>query len=269
MMSKRIYIIISEEPVFHPILAEGLVRILTPEHKICGITLAIGDTRKIRSWRRLRETIGMFGPYAFLCLAAQSMLCRFFSHIGIKRKGFFSVRQVATHFKIPCMTSHNVNEPAHLALLRKIQPDMIISSNGHIFKKEILSIPANGCLNRHTALLPSYGGLWPVFWAMLHGEQKTGQTIHTMTDKIDEGVILAQEEIRLEETSTLYEIYARAFLSAPSLIKAAITSLEHGQHAITAASAKSYFGHPGPRDGREFRKKHQFFRFSELLQRVP
>ena len=42
-MKKRIYVIISEEPVFHPILAEGLVRELTPEHEIVGITLAIGD----------------------------------------------------------------------------------------------------------------------------------------------------------------------------------------------------------------------------------
>ena len=115
-MRKRIYIIISEEPVFHPVLAEGLVRELSPEHDIVGFTLAIGDTRQIGAATRLAETFGMFGFRAFACLALQNVTYKVFAALGLRQLGVpFSVSQVAAGHGIPCVTSFNVNDAEHLA----------------------------------------------------------------------------------------------------------------------------------------------------------
>lgn len=269
-MKKRIYIVISEEPVFHPILAEGLVRELTPDYDIVGITLAIGDTRKIGSTARLAEAMGMFGVKAFAALAMQSIVYGLLAVIGLKQSGApFSVKRVATRHGIPCVTSYNVNEQSHLALLRSTNPDVVISSNGHIFRKEILAIPSLACINRHTSLLPRYGGLWPVFHAMLRGEKVIGQTIHTMTSKIDMGRILAQEQLTVDAESTLYGIYSRSFRSAPNLIRQAIDNLVAGRTTEMPLADKSYFGHPTVAEGKEFRTKHSFFRIGELFKRCP
>lgn len=266
----RIYVIISEEPVFHPILAEGLVRELAPSHEIVGITLAIGDTRRIGFAPRIKETIGMFGLSAFACLALQSTIYKIFAVLGLRQKGApFSVKRVAAQHGIPCVTSWNVNEPAHTALLRSMRPDIIISSNGHIFRKELLAIPTIACINRHTSLLPKYGGLWPVFQAMLHGEGTIGQTIHTMTSRIDRGYILAQEQFAVDETSTFYGIYAKSFRSAPALAKLGIDNLLDGRKTEMPVDGKSYFSHPTIAEGKAFRLKHRFFRFGELVRRCP
>ncbi|MEI6808508.1 MAG: formyltransferase family protein [bacterium] len=267
-MKKRIYVIISEEPVFHPILAEGLVRELTPAHDIVGITLAIGDTRKIGFASRMKETFGMFGLFAFLCLAKQSVIYKLFAILGLRQKGApFSVKRVATRHGIPCVTSWNVNEPDHIALLKSMRPDVIISSNGHIFRKELLTLPTLACINRHTSLLPRYGGLWPVLQAMLNDERLIGQTIHTMTTSIDDGYILAQEKFDVGPDTTLYGIYAKSFRSAPSLIKKAIDNLIADSKTAMPPDEKSYFGHPTAVQGRMFRRKHKFFRIGELVRR--
>ncbi|MEI6970786.1 MAG: formyltransferase family protein [bacterium] len=270
-MRKRIYIIISEEPVFHPVLAEGLVRELSPEHDIVGFTLAIGDTRQIGAATRLAETFGMFGFRAFACLALQNVTYKVFAALGLRQLGVpFSVSQVAAGHGIPCVTSFNVNDAEHLALLKTLHPDIVISSNGHIFRRELLAIPAIACVNRHTSLLPRYGGLWPVFHAMLNGERTIGQTIHTMTSKIDSGYILAQEEfINDPAETTLYGIYSRSFKSAPALVRKAIENLLAGRQAEMPSADKSYFRHPTPAEGRAFRAKCRFFRIMELFRRCP
>ena len=269
-MKKRIYVIISEEPVFHPILAEGLVRELTPEHEIVGITLAIGDTRNVAFTSRLAATIGMFGLRAFLLLSLQGVIYKLLAIIGVRQKGApFSVKRVASHHGIPCVTSLNVNEPSHISLLRSMHPDVIISSNGHIFRKELLSIPTLACINRHTSLLPQYGGLWPVFHAMLRDEKKAGQTIHTMTRKIDQGHILAQEQFAIDEQSTLYGIYARSFRSSAGLIREGIRNLIDGKVTDMPIETRSYFGHPTRQEGTAFRQKHLLLRIGELLSRCP
>ena len=57
-------------------------------------------------------------------------------------------------------------------------------------------------INRHTSLLPSYKGIYPIFWCMLNDEKFVGVTVHTMTSKIDEGTILTQQKIPKKKQNT-------------------------------------------------------------------
>ena len=55
---------------------------------------------------------------------------------------------------------------------------------------DILTKPALGCINFHFGLLPKYKGADPIFWQLKNREVMGGITIHTMTEKIDEGNLL-------------------------------------------------------------------------------
>jgi len=268
-MRPRVHLIVSEEPVFHPVLAAGAFDALAASCDVVGVTRAFGGTGRAGFAKTLRRNLDMFGPAAFAALAAQTALLKALDAAGAAGGTPFSVRRVARRRGIPALASRNVNERAHLDALRKLKPDVIVSSCGHIFRDEILALPARGCINRHTSLLPAYGGLWPVFWAMLKGEKRVGQTIHTMTADIDRGLILAQEEIDLDERSTLYGVYARAVRGAPRLIAAAIEALLAGKGRAMDPSRASYFRHPARDDGRAFRRQHRFFTVGELVRRVP
>ena len=54
------------------------------------------------------------------------------------------------------------NNPEFAARLREIAPDFIVvAAYGKILPKEILDIPAYGCINIHGSLLPKYRGARP------------------------------------------------------------------------------------------------------------
>ncbi len=86
-----------------------------------------------------------------------------------------------------------------------MDPDLIIAcAYGQIIPKQLLDYPRFGCINTHASLLPKYRGSSPIQTAILNGEKITGMSLMYMNEKMDEGDIIAQEEIKIsiEDTNT-------------------------------------------------------------------
>ena len=82
------------------------------------------------------------------------------------------------------------------ARLREIAPDFIVvAAYGKILPKEILDIPAYGCINIHGSLLPKYRGAAPIQRSVLAGDPESGVTIMYMAEECDAGDMLAQRAI--------------------------------------------------------------------------
>ncbi len=82
------------------------------------------------------------------------------------------------------------------------KPDLcIVASYGKIIPKDILDIPKHGFLNVHPSLLPKLRGASPIQSAILAGEEETGITIMLMNEKMDEGPILSQQELKFPISS--------------------------------------------------------------------
>ena len=96
-----------------------------------------------------------------------------------------------------------------VADIRAQQPDLIIVvAYGQILPKTLLEIPARGCLNVHTSLLPRWRGASPIQSALLAGDRETGVTIMFMDEQLDHGDIIRQrsEPIRPDDTgATLHD----------------------------------------------------------------
>lgn len=168
-----------------------------------------------------------------------------------------SVKSVFDHYKIKYFNvENNINQEKYLRKIRKTKPDIIISSNSLYFNKEILSIPKICSLNRHSALLPSYGGLWPVFQAVRSGEKYTGVSVHLMESKIDTGKVLAQEKVLIRRKDTIAELYEKTFdLSARVLLKALDkVRKKNFRQSVLFKSKPSYFQFPTREHWNDFRK---------------
>lgn len=77
------------------------------------------------------------------------------------------------------------------------KPDLfVVAAYGKILPKEILEIPKFGTLNIHPSLLPRWRGPSPIQSAILAGDEKTGVTIMLVNEKMDEGPILARQELK-------------------------------------------------------------------------
>ncbi len=67
-------------------------------------------------------------------------------------------------------------------------------------------IPVSGELpivNVHPSFLPTGRGAWPMPVTILKGLESSGVTLHIMTDKMDEGNIILQEEFKVEKDENL------------------------------------------------------------------
>ena len=73
--------------------------------------------------------------------------------------------------------------------------DILIIMVGHIVKPQIISKVNLGVVNKHAAMLPLNKGMFPYFWAKLH-ETKQGVSYHLIDEKIDEGKLLFQKELK-------------------------------------------------------------------------
>ncbi|NOY22823.1 MAG: bifunctional UDP-4-amino-4-deoxy-L-arabinose formyltransferase/UDP-glucuronic acid oxidase ArnA [Acidobacteria bacterium] len=166
---------------------------------------------------------------------------------------FESVAELAASHNIPLYTPENVNHPLWIEKIRKIAPDFIFSFYyRNLLKPEILNIPAYGCLNLHGSLLPRYRGRAPINWVLVNGETETGVTLHYMTEKPDDGDIVAQEKISIDYSDTGKSLNERMTEASERMLRRVLPELEKGAAPRVPQNQEeaSYFGRRTPEDGR-------------------
>lgn len=169
---------------------------------------------------------------------------------------FYSVKKVYDSFGVDYFeVEYDINKREYIQKIKEKRPDVILSSNSMIFGNEILNIPKY-CINRHSALLPSYGGLWPVFQAVRSGENEVGVSVHTMEQSIDKGVLLAQTFVSVEKGDTIDLLYQKCFSrSADTVLKALDRIEKNDVIPLDNNFSPSYFSFPTKQHWKEFREK--------------
>lgn len=104
--------------------------------------------------------------------------------------------------------------------IKNQNPDIILLTDfGQIIPDDILAIPKIAALNIHPSLLPKYRGATPIPSAILAGEKTTGISIIQMVKEIDKGPVLAQAELKIDETDNNQTLRKRlANLSLKTLL---------------------------------------------------
>ena len=91
--------------------------------------------------------------------------------------------------------------------LKNLNPDLIIvMAYGKILPKEILDLPAFGCINIHVSLLPRWRGAAPIEYSLINGDKETGISIIQLTDKLDAGPIITQKKVVIEDNCNKKEL---------------------------------------------------------------
>ncbi len=102
------------------------------------------------------------------------------------------VKILAEKLNLPVLQPFKARDDNFLSQLRGLNPDlMVVVAYGQILPQTILDLPAHGCLNVHTSLLPKYRGAAPIQWAIADGEPETGVTIMKMDAGLDTGPVLS------------------------------------------------------------------------------
>ncbi|MDD5384140.1 MAG: formyltransferase [Gallionella sp.] len=165
---------------------------------------------------------------------------------------FDSVAELAALHGIPVITPDNPNTPEVVEQIRVLQPDFFFSFYyREMLKRELLEIPKRGALNMHGSLLPKYRGRVPVNWAIIHGETETGATLHYMTEKPDNGDIVAQQAVPILPDDTALQVFQKVTVAAEIALNGVLPALLAGQaQAVKQDLSKgAYFGGRKAEDG--------------------
>lgn len=126
--------------------------------------------------------------------------------------------------------SQKENIVTELNLPEKIESDFIITAGyGKLLPGELLNQPKIGALNLHFSLLPKYRGANPGEWAILMGENETGVTVIEMNEQFDEGGILSQKSIGIDETETRESLYQKLYEIGGELLPTTIVDFAKGK----------------------------------------
>jgi methionyl-tRNA formyltransferase len=165
---------------------------------------------------------------------------------------FDSVAELAALHGIPVITPDNPNAPEAVEQIRALQPDFFFSFYyREMLKRELLEIPQRGALNMHGSLLPKYRGRVPVNWAIIHGETETGATLHYMTEKPDNGDIVAQQAVPVLPDDTALQVFQKVTVAAEIALHGALPALLAGTapRVKQDLSLGAYFGGRKAEDG--------------------
>jgi len=250
----RIYLIMNEEHFYQPNFIASFLKRTTDN--VVGAALVTKVKKSymaylIKNWYHLRlfEIVKLI--FNGCILFAKDVLYN--KHID---KPFYSARSVFKFFKIDFIeVRYDINRKAYINKIREKKPDVIISSCSTIFNDELLGIPRICCLNRHSSLLPSYGGVWPVFQAYRSGDKYVGASINMMERSIDTGTVLAQEKIRIERTDTIADLYHKTFKSSVDMLLEALEKVRTGDLNPCSQNKPSYFSFPTSEHWHEFRMR--------------
>lgn len=255
----KIYFIIDDATFFLPSYLDGVLSQSTDE--IIGITPLNTSSRHtiysyiIRNlWRIGIIQIIKIG-FEFMEIIVGQILYK----LGITRKPF-TIHQVANKHNIQIYDYKNVNNDDFVKFLKKKKVDVVISSCSVIFKHKLLSTPKIACINRHSGLLPSYGGLFPIFYGMIKKEKNVGVSVHYMNEGIDKGKVITQEIIKVHKNSTLFGLYKISYQrSIDATIRALDILAKRKKKDKLLRPEESYFSYPNNSDWDIFFKQKRKF----------
>ena len=114
--------------------------------------------------------------------------------------------------------------------IRDLNPDIIcVVAYGKILPKSFLEIPKLGCVNVHPSLLPKYRGSAPIQWAVLNGDKQTGVSTMYMNETMDEGDIILQQKVDIDEDETTGMLWERLSKIGAELLVETIRKIEKGE----------------------------------------
>ncbi len=147
------------------------------------------------------------------------------------------IKKVAEEYSIPVFQPEKIRNNYQEIL--DLKPDMIITcAYGQIIPKEILDYPKYGCINVHASLLPKLRGGAPIHKAIIDGYEKTGITIMYMDVGMDDGDIISQKEISIEDDDNLERLHDKLSILGKELLLETLPSILDGTNSRTKQNMK-------------------------------
>ncbi|MCX7559225.1 LLM class flavin-dependent oxidoreductase [Sulfitobacter sp. F26204] len=122
--------------------------------------------------------------------------------------------------------------------------DWLLSiANLRMIPTDVLAIPLKGAINFHDGPLPRYAGLNTPAWAIMNGETTHGVSWHMIEGGVDEGDLLAQQEVEISPDETAFSLNSKCYAAGMESFSRVLGKLETGTLDLRSQdlSQRSYY----------------------------
>lgn len=160
----------------------------------------------------------------------------------------------AARLGCPVIPAARVREPGFAVELARAQVDVLLNVHSLlIVPADVLRAPRLGAFNLHPGLLPRFAGLNAPSWAIYHGEERHGVTLHRMAPGIDTGAIVYQASFPIRPEDTGLSLALRCIREGLPLIDRLLEGLSRDPFILPEEkqnlSERRYFGRGAPQGG--------------------
>ncbi len=128
---------------------------------------------------------------------------------------------------VPLLKPERVNEPSVVERVRAVQADAwVVIAFGQKLGRPLLE--GRFAINLHASLLPRWRGAAPINAAILAGDAVTGNSVITLADRMDAGLVLARSEREIELATTAGELHDQLAADGPALVLGVLAAVAEG-----------------------------------------
>jgi methionyl-tRNA formyltransferase len=143
--------------------------------------------------------------------------------------GYVDLEPLARSRGVAVRHCADINSADSVRHIRDLRPDLIVVTGWtRLLSAELLGVPPRGVVGFHASLLPRYRGRAPVNWAILRGEDVTGNTMMYLDAGTDTGDIIDQQTVPIGPDDTCATVYAQVGEAGASMLRRHLDALLDG-----------------------------------------
>ncbi len=133
---------------------------------------------------------------------------------------------------VPLLKPADINEPSVLAQVRSWPVDAwVIIAFGQKLSESLIA--DRFAINLHASLLPRWRGAAPINAAILAGDTITGNSVITIAQRMDAGLVLGQSRRTIESSVTAGELHDLLSADGPALVEQVLANHAAGRTQAT------------------------------------
>jgi methionyl-tRNA formyltransferase len=150
--------------------------------------------------------------------------------LAARRSGGADYRPVCEHYGVPLHEIASINDPRARELLAANAPDVVFVIGWHqIVRAETLALARIGMVGAHASLLPKDRGSAPINWALIHGEEESGNSLFWLAEGVDDGDLIEQVRYPITPYDTCATLYARVASANREMLQRLVPRLLAGE----------------------------------------
>ena len=151
------------------------------------------------------------------------------------------VKKTAFELDIPILQPNKLDDKEFIEKLEEYNADLFLVIAFRKLPKVVWELPKKGTINLHTSLLPEYRGAAPINWVLINGENKTGVTTFFINEKIDQGDIILQKKINLDQNITAGQLHNLMINDGIEIVNKTINLIDENDVQLIYQSKKDEF----------------------------